>query len=190
MAAKPSLRPSIKVTFESPYRGGRKQWACRWHFTGANFTTAEFEILTDNIRDFMIQCLPPATTIVSYTGYNSGTEVPVFEKVVTTPGSRPDGGAPYAPLENVALWRYTTDQRSTKNHPIYLYKHIHHVNTNSVTDADTLNVGLKDAMTAVAQKFVDGIDDGTGTRVYCSSQGAVAQTSVVETSIHHRDFPT
>jgi broad specificity polyphosphatase/5'/3'-nucleotidase SurE len=86
--------------------------------------------------------------------------------------------------------RFSTTQRSTKNHPIYLFKYLHGIRYSSGTPSDTLGAAWLTAMNEWGDDLVAGISDGTNTRILCSPRGAVAQARTTLTTIRHRDFPT
>jgi hypothetical protein len=88
------------------------------------------------------------------------------------------------------LWRFTTDQRTAKNHPIYLFKWFHGTQNDGLTSPDSLRNGIHSTAGGVAAALVTGVSDGTNTRVYCGPRGAVAQSSTVMPLLHMREFPT
>lgn len=181
---------SVKVTYSSPYRGGTKTWSNRIHLTGPSWASqTQFNTFADALTADLKTCFGSTTTITEVVGYNAGSDLPVFSKSYSLAGTHTFSGGTPAPLETCALWRFTTDQRSTKNHPIYLFQYMHAVQVDNTAGADALNTGQKSAMTGVANDFVAGYSDGTNTRQKAGPNGAVAQGALVETYVSHHDFP-
>ncbi len=186
--------PSIKVTKSMAYRGGTKQFSNRYHFNGgtpsdgAHWSTLATAVIADEKR-----CWTSAVTIVGWTGYAAGSDVPVASGTVSVAGTLTlPTGAQYAPGDCCYLGKMTTAARSTKNHPIYLYNYIHGVlhNTSDANDVvdNTQRVQIKDYL---EDWISPGFSDGTNTYVRAGPRGANA-LSVVSPSpayIHHRDFP-
>jgi hypothetical protein len=86
--------------------------------------------------------------------------------------------------------RFTTDARSVKNHPVYLFNYIHCVPTAGATSPDSPSSGLTSTWNTRAAILVAGYSDGTLTRKRAGPNGAVAQAGATLTYLHHRDFPT
>lgn len=189
--ATPPTRVGVKLGFTSPYRGGTKAWSQLWHFTGPDWASAgQFTSLRTALLAQLTGLLPSDTHAVSATGYNPGSSVPVFSDSFSTAGSSSASGGVVTPLEACALVKFTTTQRSTKNHPIYLMKWIRAVRAGGSGAAETLDSGLKSNISSNMTTILAGLSDGTNTRQYCGPFGAVAQTRVVEDYVHMREFPT
>lgn len=186
----PPARPSIRVIRTAPYKGGSRIWGQRYFMSGADYSEAEFEILTDYLRDELKTVTLDDSSIIEYIGYNIGSDVPVFTKTVTTAGTYPSSGEPIMPLEVCALARLTTDVRTTKNHPIYGFKYFHHVQNNGGSDHEMLRTGYATTLEGIMADFLTGFDDGDSTRNWCDAKGAVFQEATVATELTHRDFPT
>lgn len=191
MATAPT-RVGVKVTWSSPYRGGTKQWSQLWHFDGPTTWSGstEFDTFTDALKGQLLGLLPSDTTLVEMVGYNAGSFVPVYTHGYSLAGTSSASGGVVTPLEDCALVRFTTTQRSSKNHPIYLFKWFHAVRAGGSGSAETLDSGLKSNINSNMGTILGGLSDGTNTRFYCGPFGAVAQTRTVETYTHAREFPT
>jgi hypothetical protein len=135
--------------------------------------------------------LQSGTTIIEATGYAAGSDVPVASKTYSVAGTVAAAtGFQTAPGEVVALVRYSTAARTTKNHPIYLFNYYHGAYTKLVgTTTDLLDVNQRAAIVTYAGKWLTGFSDGTITAVRCSPKGAIALTPIVEEYVTHRDFP-
>jgi hypothetical protein len=144
-----------------------------------NVTTAEKAVLT------------PGVTIVEAIGYAAGSEVPVASKTYAIAGtSGLSGGSALSPGEVVALVRYATASRSTKNHPIYLFNYYHGVATGtSVPNTDTLDETIEGNLDVYAAAWISGFSDGTITAVRAGPQGEAATGFLTEEFVTHRDFP-
>jgi hypothetical protein len=128
------------------------------------------------------------TTIVETIGYNGGSDVPVYSKTYSTAGTSAATGN-YPPLEVAALVRYSTTQRTSKNHPIYLFNYYHNLLVNSTSgQQDKLSASQKTLLETYATAWVSGFSDGVTTYKKAGPRGAVAQGSFVEEYVTHRDF--
>jgi hypothetical protein len=185
-----AAQASVKFTFTSPYEGGTKTWSTRLHVTGGNWQDqTHFNAFSDAVWTDWKSATDTHTTLVSATGYNGGSDLPVFSKSYNQAGTY-TGTNPRAALEMCILIRFTTTQRSSRNHPIYLYNWIHCVQIDSGTTPEVPLGGQKAAWTTRATSLVSGYSDGTLNRIRCGPNGAVAQSGAAETYLHHRDFPT
>jgi len=186
----PPTEASIKWVFESPYEGGTKQWSTRFFLTGGDWQDAtHFNTLADAIEDDLETITSTETEIVEAVGYDGGSFLPVFTKAYGVNGSQTLDGPSFAPLEVCYLLRFTTDARSTKNHPIYLFNYIHNAMVDASGTPETPRASMKSAWNTRCAALVAGYSDGTLTRKRCGPRGAVAQSGACEEFLTHRDFP-
>jgi hypothetical protein len=128
--------------------------------------------------------------IVEAIGYAAGSEVPVFTKVYTTDGTGAFSGWSPAPSDCAALIRYSTPDRSTKNHPVYCFNYYHAVGTTGAfANADILNTAQGTAMGTYASLWISGISDGTTTFHRSRPTGDLCTGSIVKPNVTHRDLP-
>jgi hypothetical protein len=185
----PPDQPSVRVVRTSPYKGGTRTWGNRFFLTGGNFTSGQFAAIAAWMRLHMKQFLLTTSSITEVVGYDIGSDVPVYTDSTVTAGIYAASTLPVMPLEVAALARFSTTQRSTKNHPIYLYKYFHAAQNDGGADAEKLRAGMKSTIEGEMANLVAGFSDGSGTRILCDSRGAVAQGYVVKAELTHRDFP-
>jgi hypothetical protein len=129
-------------------------------------------------------------TIVKTTGYAAGSEVPVFTKVYTTDGTlAPSSYAP-VPGDCAAVIRYSTPDRSTKNHPVYCFNYYHAIAAQAgVAPYDTLNTAQRTAMATYGAAWITGFSDGTTTFHRSRPTGDLCTGVLVNPLISHRDLP-
>ena len=184
--------PSIRVVKSMPFKGGTRHFSNRYGLTGgAPSDDTHWHTLMDAIVTAEKAIYAPTVTIVECLGYAAGSDVAVSTKNYTTVGTLTFGGSSgYAPGEAAALIRWSTAARSTKNHPIYLYKYYHHVGVGLASgNSDTLDANEKSAMQTYAAAWITGFSDGTATHKLTSPAGHDATGSIVEEYVTHRDFP-
>jgi len=190
----PSVAPtqaSIRLVISSPYRGGTKLWGNRYFFNQTSIPDqTHFNTLADALVAQAKTVFNTSSTITSAIGYNGGSDVPQWTKSYSQAGSITTGTNPNAPLEMCGLVRFSTAVRSTKNHPIYLYKFIHAVQTDGLTAQETLRAAIVSNLDAYAIALIAGLSDGTTTYKLAGPRGAVAQGHITEPYLHGRDFPT
>jgi hypothetical protein len=184
--------PSIYVRKNTPYKGGTKEWGNRYHFTGGSPSTlAHWQALADAVVADEATCLSDTAHIDEVRCYDAGSDVPVHTFTYSTAGVQTSGsGLASSPLETSALIRYGTDQRTSKNHPIYLFTYIRGVYRQIDIGRENLGTAQKAAVEEYADDWLAGFSDGDVTHVRCGPNGAVALNRLVGTYVTHRDFPT
>lgn len=190
MAPAPSTRPSLKIECTIPYRGSTKTWSNRYHFTLSTPPDAShWAALALAVRNAFKVCVTSGITIVGSVGYAPGSEVPVWSETVSVAGTLA-GGTP-APGDSAAMLKWTTDQRTTKNHPIYLYNWVHGANWSGSGSSDTLLAAQKTALQAFAAQWASGgagFSDGATTYHRTGPYGAVGLVGTCDQYVRHRDF--
>lgn len=183
--------PSIRIVKHTAYRGGTRTFGNRYHFNGGtpadltHWTTLSSAIVTAEKL-----CTSDTTVFDESICYGAGSDVPLHTISLSGTGSSTGGtGATHPPLEVCALIRYSTDQRTSKNHPIYLFSYMRRTFVQSGSDYELLDTTHKALLQTYANDWVSGFSDGTNTLVRAGPNGASALGGLVETYVTHRDFP-
>jgi hypothetical protein len=182
--------PSIKVTKQFTYRGVTRKFSNRYHLSGG--TPADgthWATLSDNIVAAEKVLYLSNVSIVQTDGYAAGSEVPIFTKTYSTPGTGTFTGSVAAPGDAAMLIRYATAVRTAKNHPLYLFNYYH--GANLVTGGgDTLHATLITSLGTYAALWdTTGFSDGSSTYKRAGPNGASATGHTVPSLVTHRDLP-
>jgi hypothetical protein len=188
MAVTPPSQPSIKVTYTVPRRGGLATTSNRYFFTGANLTSGQFTALVAALQAEYVLILPTDCTIIGYTQYDAGSEVPVASTSVSVAGTMSLTGRTRMSSDSCAMARFSTSQRTSKNHPIYLFKYWHGTLVANGAAVDVIDPTQLTRYQSFASDIVAGFSDGSSTRHVTGPYGAVALGGLVTQWVHHRDF--
>jgi hypothetical protein len=186
---------SIRVIKQFNYRGVVRNFSNRYYFgTHLPPDPTHWTTLSDNIVTAEKAIYPTLANsgakIIETFGYQGGSEVPVFTKTYTTDGTLTiTSGIPSAG-DTAALVRWSTPDRSTKNHPIYCFNYYHGVfAVSGLVTADTFNAGQRTALQTYAAAWITGFSDGTTTVNRSRPSGNLCTGSLVEPLLTHRDLP-
>lgn len=181
---------SIKIETTSAWRTGTRVWSNRYHFNGTTPPdSTHWEALRAAIVADQKTVLPTDAHITGAVGYAPGSDVPVWSWAGSVAGTYSPGTGQRVPLEVCALLRYSTDQRSSKNHPIYLYSYVHDIYVTASSPWDTLLSGLQSGILDVGNAWIAGYSDGAVTHHRAGPNGAVALGASVAALATHHDFP-
>ena len=184
-----ATQASVKVLKSFTYRGVTHVWSNRYYLNNTSIDTqAHFNTLADAIVLAEKAIYGTATTIVGVNYYAPGSDVAVWTRSYSTAGTFAGGGSDL-PGDNAALVRYTTSQRTSKNHPLYLFNYYHGVRNVGGTSPDNVLATQLTAYGTYANAWVNGFSDGVTTYKKAGPRGAVATGYVVEPFVTHRDFP-
>lgn len=180
------------------YRGNTVEFSNRYHTNGpTTITLAEFETLADAVvadenpiyfSDVTIVRVDwaDASTATSTNPHGLVTHTKAYSQVGfldTTGGTR-------CPGDCAIVARWSTDARTSKNHPIYLFNFFHGAYRLASGGDDTILTAQASAVAEYASDWLSGFSDGTNTHIRCGPRGAVAQDSKCLDWVRHRDFPT
>lgn len=175
-----------------PFKGGTRDFSNRYHFLGGTPADAtHWHTLMDAVVAVEKACYESNITIIEGLGYAAGSDVPVATKVYSTAGTGSFAGVSLCPGECVALVRYSTSARTSKNHPVYLFNYYHGVtaSTSGFTTTDNVGSTQRTNLGTLASDWIAGFSDGTITCTRAGPNGQAATGSLVEEYVTHRDFP-
>lgn len=195
--ATPDTRHSLVVSKQFSYRGASRVFSNRYHFEGAlPPDDAHWTTLADNVTADESVCLLGGVTIVSATGYDSGSATStnphgdaVFTKTYSISGLlAPGTGQEPGPGDSAAMLRFSTPARTTKNHPVYLFNFFHPALL-VASGGDDLSGGQITAVKEYGDDWIAGFTDGAIVHERCGPRGAVAIDCLCDPFVRHRDFP-
>jgi hypothetical protein len=182
--------PSIKILMSREYKGGTKTFSNRYHVTGPDWASSgQFSTFAGAVKDALKVALPAEITITGAVAYNAGSDLPVYSVTYSQAGTATLTSTNIPPLEVSALLRWTTTQRTSKNHPIYLFTYIRGARLSQSSAYEAIGSTQQSLLNTYATAWVTGWSDGTQTRHRAGPNGAVAQAGACEDWATHRDFP-
>lgn len=188
----PPTKPSIRVIKEMTYRGDATHlWSNRYFLSGVStLTTALATEIMDAIVSAEKAIYFTDQKIVECVAFNPGSDVPILTKSYNQVGTATFTGANPTPGDVAAVARFGTTQRTSKNHPVYLFKYWHGVWVAQAGLPDDLLPAQKTLFDAYAANWVAGIvyGGGAGQVELCGPYGAVAQNHLILPNTRHRDF--
>jgi hypothetical protein len=129
-------------------------------------------------------------TIVRAVGYEGGSEIPVYDSSWGLTGSGAFSSWSACPGDVAAVLRWSTSDRSSKNHPIYCFNYFHSVSAVAgVGNEDELHAGQKSAIALYAADWLTGFSDGTVTHKRSRPNGNDCTGELVLPLVSHRDLP-
>jgi len=186
----PPSQISVKIVKTISYRGTTRQWSNRYYFnqTSLPSTTDQDTISAAIVATEKLQ-MGSRVGFVEAVWYAAGSDVPVRTTTLSGTGSMPYSGTAQTPGDCATLIRFSTTQRTSKNHPIYLFKYYHDAVYATGGDPDTVVTIQHSRNGDTGAILVTGITAGSTVYKLAGPHGAVAQGYVAEPLITHRDFP-
>ena len=184
--------PSLKVTKSFAYKGGTKLWSNRYHFNGG--TPADFahwNTLAIAVANAEKLCLRTNVTIMTITGYNAGSDLPIYTGTFGTAGTIALAGSEIDMTGDSAyLMKWSTSARTSKNHPVYLFSYFHGVKRDPAQGPNVVQTSHVTAFNTYCSAWVTGFSDGTNTYVRAGPNGATGAAVLRSGTVYatHRDF--
>lgn len=190
-----AVTSSVRIVKNFNYRGTLRTFSNRYHFgTYLPPDSTHWTTLCDAITAAEKLIYPALASggakIIEAVGYAGGSEVPVFTKTYALDGTMTLGAFIPSPGDVAALIRYSTPDRSTKNHPIYCYNYYHAVsNAVNAAGADTFLTSQSALFSTYASAWITGFSDGATTVHRSRPSGDLCTGFVVKPLLTHRDLP-
>lgn len=187
--------PSLRVVKRFHYRGQERHFSNRYHFYGgtpadvAHWNTFGNAVVAAE-KLIYTPFASVGAEIIQLVGYEAGSEIPVWTGNYSDTGTAAnDATAP--PGDVAGLVRISTADRSSKNHPIYMFSYYHTMQlTTTGGSSDTLSATCAAALGVYANKWVSvGFSDGANTYKRASPAGHHATGYTVNPLVTHRDLP-
>ncbi len=183
---------SIKVVKTMAYRGYTRDWSNRYYFdNNAPADATKWTTFSDAIVNAEKATIYNAgiVQITSTHGYAGGSDIPVFSKTYTTNGTGAFTNPRLQAGDVCMLVRWSTADRSSKNHPIYCFNYYHGALNDSTGTQDAANPGQRTALGTYATAWITGFSDGSATHHRSRPNGNLCTGQLVDQYLRHRDFP-
>ncbi len=186
---------SVRIVKEFTFLGAVRQFSNRYHIgtsvpaDNAHWLTL-FDAITAAEKLIYKSFATGGARIVEAVGYSPGSEVPVAVKTYSLDGTGAPSGFLPTPGDTAALVRYSTPDRSTKNHPVYCYNYYHTIGADgTLPGGDVVNAAQKVLVQTYANAWITGFSDGTTTFHRSRPTGDLVTAAIVKPYLTHRDLP-
>jgi hypothetical protein len=185
---------SVRIVKEFNYRGGVRHFSNRYAIgTNSPPDPAHWTTLCDAItaaeKLVYVPYAAAGARILQAIGYDAGSEIPVFSKTYALDGTLATTFSKTVPGDVAALVRYSTPDRSSKNHPVYCFNYYHGVVARSQdTTCDKPSDLQVTALQTYAAAWLTGFSDGVTTYHRSRPTGDLCTGYTVATYLTHRDL--
>lgn len=190
MPTVPPSQISCRIVKSMPYRGGTQVWSNRYFWNQTSLpSTADQDSLSATLVTNEKLIVTSRVTYSEVVWYAAGSDVPVRTTSLSGTGTMSESGTDKTPGDAAVVIRWSTTQRTSKNHPIYLFKYYHDARIADNGDPDVVVTVQHLNMNNLGGMLVDGITVGGTTYKLAGPHGAVAQGYLSLLKVTHRDFP-
>jgi hypothetical protein len=186
---------SIRIIKEFTYRGALRRFSNRYCIgTSAPPDAGHWTTLADAIclaeKSVFAQQSGGGAKVVEAIWYGVGSEIPIFSKVYALDGIGSFLGGTAVPGDVAMIIRYSTPDRSTKNHPVYCFNYYHGmIGLSSGNQGDVPHAGQHAALATYGAQWLTGFSDGVTTFKRARPSGDLCNGVLVPTYFTHRDLP-
>lgn len=182
--------PSLKLLFDTAYRGTIKDWSIKCHFSGGlPADGTHWDAFVSDMFDDVLAMIPDRCRLKGAVGYQTDALPAVYtHDFGPDVGTLIESGGQKQAAYVAALASWTTDARNARGAPIFLRNFIHGAASDD-TDLDQVLAAQDTAITAWAHKFSDagtGYSDGTNTYKRAGPNGAVGLEGSCRDFLSHR----